>query len=454
MTDISRSPFAARRCTTLAVVIAVLCCVSVSAEAGPRRARLSRDLADRVSSRAQDSARVIVTGTDAEVKTLAARYGARIQKSMRGGAVLEVTGGQLIALSEDPDVAHLSGDVRVQRMMAVTNEATGATQVWGRGLGLGQGFTGRGIGVAVIDSGVAPHRALRGRVVASLDFTDPKGTGVDRFGHGTHVAGTIAGNDDAAYTGIAPEAHIVSLRVLGPDGAGDTSDVINAIDWVIAHKTEYRIRVINLSLGHPVFESYREDPLCLAVERAVSAGLVVVAAAGNMGKTEDGRPIVGGVISPGNTPSALTVGALNTRATAQRSDDVMATYSSRGPTRFDGVLKPELAAPGNKILAPSAAGSYLAETVPGAGAGPRRERVHRDERHEHGVGGRRGRRRAAAARESVAVAGGHQAGAAADELAGGGRRADRSGRREPEHRRRGAAWEGTSEQVRRLCYRW
>ena len=103
--------------------------------------------------------------------------------------------------------------------------------------------------------------------------------------------------------------------MLGPDGAGDTSDVINAIDWVIAHKTEYRIRVINLSLGHPVFESYREDPLCLAVERAVSAGLVVVAAAGNMGKTEDGRPIVGGVISPGNTPSALTVGALNTRAT-------------------------------------------------------------------------------------------------------------------------------------------
>ncbi len=326
----------------------------------------------------------------------------------------------------------------------------------GPGLGLGQGFTGRGIGVAVIDSGVAPHRALRGRVVASVDFTDPKGTGVDRFGHGTHIAGTIAGNDDAGYTGIAPGAHIVSLRVLGPDGAGDTSDVINAIDWVIAHKTEYRIRVINLSLGHPVFESYREDPLCLAVERAVSAGLVVVAAAGNMGKTEDGRPIVGGVISPGNTPAALTVGALNTRGTPQRSDDVMATYSSRGPTRFDGVLKPELAAPGNKIVAASAAGSYLAEMYPervvaGRGANAYIEMSGTSMASAVVAG-------AVAlllARESVAVAGGHEAGAAADELAGGGRRADRGGRREPQRRRRGAAWRGDrASSGRRLCHRW
>ncbi len=362
MKDISRTPRAARRCITLAVAVAVLGSLSVSAEAGPRRARLSGDLADRVATRANGSARVIVTGTDAEVKTLAIRYGARIMKNVTGGAVLEVTGGQLVALSEDQDVAHLSGDVPVRRMMAVTNEATGASQVWGGGLS--QGFTGRGIGVAVIDSGVAPHQSLKGRVVASVDFTDAKGTGVDRFGHGTHIAGTIAGNNDGGYAGIAPGAHVVSLRVLGPDGAGETSDVINAIDWAIAHKTQYRLRIINLSLGHPVFESYREDPLCQAVERAVAAGLVVVTAAGNMGKTEDGRPIVGGVISPGNTPGALTVGALNTRGTPQRSDDVMATYSSRGPTRFDGVLKPELAAPGNKIVAASAAGSYLALTYP------------------------------------------------------------------------------------------
>src|SRR6185436_7753795 len=99
-------------------------------------------------------------------------------------------------------------------------------------------------------------------------------------------------------------------------------------------------------------------------QRAIDAGLVVVAAAGNMGKTEDGRPVVGAIISPANTPAALTVGALNTRGTPQRSDDVMASYSSRGPSRFDFVLKPDLAAPGNKIVAPAVPGSQLVQDFP------------------------------------------------------------------------------------------
>ena len=132
--------------------------------------------------------------------------------------------------------------------------------------------------------------------------------------------------------------------------------MIAAIDWAVGNRLRYNLRVINLSLGHPVFESYREDPLCQAVERAVNAGMVVVAAAGNFGKTAEGKAVVGGIVSPGNSPSALTVGASNTRGTAQRSDDVMATYSSRGPTAIDGLLKPELVAPGNRIVA-AAAGS-------------------------------------------------------------------------------------------------
>jgi len=126
----------------------------------------------------------------------------------------------------------------------------------------------------------------------------------------------------------------------------------------------FNIRVINLSLGHPIFESYRDDPLCQAAQRAVDAGILVVAAVGNFGKTNEGRPIVGGVIAPGNTPSVLTVGALNTKGTPARSDDVMATYSSRGPTAIDGVLKPELVAPGNRIVAASASGSLLSTTYP------------------------------------------------------------------------------------------
>jgi serine protease AprX len=360
MTELSKQ--GVRRGASLAAVFAVLMLVGQLAEAGPHRARLSKDLEARLASGSEETTRVIVSGTDAEVDALAVRYGARRTKSVRGGAVLEVTGGQLAGLAADQGVTHLSSDARVERMMAVTTESTGATQIWSGIAGL-RGFSGRGIGVAVIDSGVAQHAALRGHIVAAFDLTEkPDATG-DRFGHGTHVAGIIAGSD-GDYAGVAPGAHIVSLRVLGKDGSGATSDVINAIDFAIANKAKYSLRVINLSLGHPVYESYRDDPLCQAVQRAVDAGLIVVAAAGNLGKTPDGRPIVGGVISPGNTPAALTVGAVNTRATAVRSDDVMATYSSRGPSAVDGVLKPDLAAPGNKIVAPAAPGSYLAQTYP------------------------------------------------------------------------------------------
>ena len=138
-------------------------------------------------------------------------------------------------------------------------------------------------------------------MVAAVDFTDSGGTAQDDYGHGTHVAGIIAASRDSGYTGVAPGAHLVSLKVLKGDGSGDTSDVIAAIDWAVENRARYNLRVINLSLGHPVFESYRDDPLCQAVERAVNAGMVVVAAAGNFGKTAEGKAVVGGIVSPGNS---------------------------------------------------------------------------------------------------------------------------------------------------------
>ena len=338
----------------------VLACLAAAApvEAGQHRARLSRDLSERLAGRGGAATDIIVSGTDDEVQTIATRYGARVKKRLQGRVVLEVTAGQLQDLSQDSDVAAVSGDVPVRAMASVSAEAIGADQVW-EGVSRGmRGFTGRGIGVAIIDTGIdARHPALRGRVVLSLDFTSARrNRNRDENGHGTHIAGIVRD--------IAPGAHSISLRAMGADGSGQTSSVLEAFDWAIEHRREWNIKIINVSLGHPVMESERDDPLCQAVRRATDAGILVTVAAGNAGKTLEGTPIVGGIFSPGNSPYALTVGAINTQQTVIRSDDVMATYSSRGPTLIDGVLKPELVAPGSKIVGPVPGSAYLPTLLP------------------------------------------------------------------------------------------
>ena len=166
------------------------------------------------------------------------------------------------------------------------------------------------------------------------------------------------------YRGIAYGGCLVNLRALGDDGSGTASNVIEAIDWAIENRNRYNIRIINLSLGAEVLQPFRDDPLCEAVERATRAGMLVVAAAGNNGQTEDGTPQFGLITSPGNSPYALTVGALDTHGTPQRSDDTLAPWSSKGPTRFDMVLKPDVAAPGVRVVGAEAANSYLAQTYP------------------------------------------------------------------------------------------
>ena len=227
-------------------------------------------------------------------------------------------------------------------------------------------LSGAGVVVAVIDTGIdTRHSALKDRIVFTKDFTG--GDGLDRFGHGTHVAGLIAGAagqtaDTSSYSGIAPGARLVNLRALGDDGSGTVSTVVDAIDWAVDHQRDLRIRVINLSLGAPVLQPYRDDPLCEAVERAVAAGMIVVTAAGNQGRTADGKTVLGSITSPGNSPYTITVGALDTHGTSQRSDDTVAAFSSRGPTRYDLIIKPDLAAPGVHVVSTEAADSYLART--------------------------------------------------------------------------------------------
>ena len=220
---------------------------------------------------------------------------------------------------------------------------------------------------AIIDSGVtAWHDDLAGgsgqRVDRFVDFVNGGGTAYDDYGHGTHVAGIIAGNgfdSDGARAGIAPASHLVVLKVLDEGGTGRISDVIAALDYVVANKDVLNIGVVNLSIAAGVYESYNSDPLTLAAKRAVEAGIVVVAAAGNLGRTQDGRTVYGAVTAPGNAPWVLTVGASSHGGTVDRNDDTVGVFSSRGPTAIDFTAKPDLLAPGVGIESLANADSAL-----------------------------------------------------------------------------------------------
>jgi serine protease AprX len=358
---------------------ALVCALIVGSALGIRgsvaehAAHLSDDLLAHRTLLTIARTRVIVHGDAAQVAALAARHHLQVLRQLSNEAVVAANSLELAELAADGAIDHLSGDPIVRTSMSISNKATAAdlTRAGAPGLlGIGAipAVTGQGIGVAVIDSGISPHAALVGKVVANVSLVTGDPSTADAYGHGTHVAGIIAGagaparNVTGLYDGgVAPGVQLVNVRVLGADGSGLTSDVIAGIEWAVANRTRYNIRIINLSLGHPVGESAATDPLCEAVANAVQAGIVVVAAAGNTGVADNGSQILGGIMSPGNSPAAITVGALNTWATADRSDDTVATYSSRGPTKYDFAVKPDVAAPGNKIISLEANGAYLVE---------------------------------------------------------------------------------------------
>ncbi len=354
----------------------VLALVAVSAlgirGAEDKRAHLSDDLLGHIARHTSARARVIVHGDADALASLTTKHHVQVLRTLAGGAVISASSAELDEIANDSAFDHLSGDPFVKVGMSISNQSTAADQVRagvaGGLLGIGAipGVNGQGIGVAIVDSGISPHAALTGKVVANVSLITGDPSVLDAFGHGTHVAGIIAGNGTAATSvtglfngGVAPGVQLVNVRVLGADGVGRTSDVIAGIQWAIANRARYNIRVINLSLGHPVMEPSATDPLCEVVADAYHAGIVVVAAAGNDGVTADGTRVLGGITSPGNSPWAITVGSLNTWGTVKRSDDTLTTYSSRGPTRFEGTVKPDVAAPGNKIVSLEANGSNI-----------------------------------------------------------------------------------------------
>ena len=339
------------------------------------RGKLSSDLLSFEARQTTARTRVIVRGSRMELEALASRHGLSVARWLGDSAVLLANSAQITRLAAERDV--LSGDAPVAPFMDVSTSSTAADQVRagqaGLLLGLGAipGLTGAGVTVAVVDSGISAHPALTGKVIASVSKVSGDPSTGDAHGHGTHIAGIIAGNSSASkYVtslyrgGIAPDVRLVNVRVLGADGTGWTSDVIAGIEWVIENREKYKIQVMNLSLGHPVTEPSVTDPLCIAVMKATASGIAVVVSAGNSGKTADGTPILGGITSPGNSPYAITVGAMNTKATVKRSDDVMTTYSSRGPTKFEHAVKPDVVAPGNKIVSLETSGSYLQRNYP------------------------------------------------------------------------------------------
>lgn len=305
-----------------------------------------------------------------------------------GGFSASLPAGQVVALAALPGVDVVSRD-RVVRVQADEREtapgATGATMtepataagasaasVVRAPSAWAAGRTGGGVTVAVVDTGIATVPQLAGRIVpvsdslgGQADCYDLSGTGTcaDQYGHGTFMAGLIAGG--GAQPGVAPGARLLSVKIAGPDGSSDVSTVLAALQWVVSFRQRYGIRVLNLSLGTDASQPWRDDPLNYAVERAWNAGIVVVAAAGNNG------PSAGTVSRPADDPWVVTAGAVDDHRTLPPGDDSVPDFSSRGPTR-EGLAKPDLAAPGGHVLSLRSPGSTLERLFPDPDPGPYR----------------------------------------------------------------------------------
>jgi serine protease AprX len=246
-------------------------------------------------------------------------------------------------------------------------KSVGADKLWASGI------TGKGVGVAVIDSGISgdlpdfKNADGSSRVAANVMVNPGASRPGDDVGHGTHVAGIIAGNSfnraagdpqRGAYVGIAPEANLVAMKIADDDGYSTELDVIMALEFAVEHKDELNIRVVNLSVSSDTPGSYLDDPLDAAVEFAWHAGIVVVAAAGNRGDAADSVQY-----APGNDPYVISVGATDETGTPDPGDDTLASFSSRGITQ-DGVAKPDVVAPGAHMVAPLAMGSAFQTLCP------------------------------------------------------------------------------------------
>ena len=281
------------------------------------------------------------------------------------GVAARLTPSQISFFAANPDVERVIFDAPVQ-LSDTTFDPTAlatfypsimdAVPAWSNPI---SPLTGKGIGIAVIDSGIAAHPDLAARIVTSLNFNPNVNDASDAYGHGTAVAGIIAGDGTASggkYIGIAPQANLINIRVNDGTGAAPTSTIMNALLWATVNRDAYNIRIINLSLQASVQESYHTSPLDAAVEYAWLKGIVVVVAAGNKGANS-------ALYAPANDPYVITVGASDDNGTATTADDTLAGFSSYGVTQ-DGFTKPDMVASGRRIISTLASGSALGLTYP------------------------------------------------------------------------------------------
>ena len=235
-----------------------------------------------------------------------------------------------------------SAPIDISQMNNVYNQVIGSSQLWNESPSYIQGRNNYTI--AVVDSGVFKTKDLKSRIKKQVNFSINMHKSTDLYGHGTFVAGIIAGNGNGSngkYIGVAPKAKLVSIRISDDQGMSNESDVISGLQWIFDNKDLKHIRVVNLSLNSSVEQSYHNSPLCAAVEILWFNGIVVVVSAGNNGTAN--------LYPPANDPFVITVGATDDRGTVALSDDVIASFSAYGIAE-NGLIKPELVAPGKNII--------------------------------------------------------------------------------------------------------
>jgi serine protease AprX len=306
-------------------------------------------------------------GADAAQLVRASGAAVRVDLGFMHAAAADIPADRLHELAAADHVANISLDGTVSSADDGKNSPIGTdgapTSVYPREIKAGDlwndGFSGQGVGVAIVDTGIVPSKDFGSRVIAT--FATQAGTSPDGYGHGSHVAGLAGGNGANSanqYRGVAPKVNLINVKTGDDQGLAHVSDIIAGLAWVLDNKDAYNIRVVNLSLRSDTAQSYTTDPLDAAVELLTFRGILVVVAAGNTGTVADAVSY-----APANDPFVLTVGAVDDLGTSDYKDDLVAPWSSRGATQ-DGFAKPDVYVPGRHLISVQSPGSVLTALFP------------------------------------------------------------------------------------------